>query len=111
MADVAPVDTDGAVGGRVKAQQLHELFFRNRCLRHGSGPSLVRASESLGSSPSGVSWRVRRLETRIKGKLFERQRYGVMPTSTADTLYRYAVSVFALLEEASLAVKPKKGAA
>lgn len=34
-----------------------------------------------------------------------------MPTSTADTLYRYAVRVFALLEEASLAVKPKKGAA
>lgn len=73
--------------------------------------NFLRASESLGSSPSGVSWRIRRLETRIKGILFERQRYGVMPTSAADTLYRYAVRVFALLEEASLAVKPTKGAA
>ena len=61
--------------------------------------SFVRAAEKLGVAQSGVSWRVRRLEQKLDGPLFERLQYGVRPTELGERFCAYARRVIALLEE------------
>lgn len=66
--------------------------------------NFLRASEALGVTQSSVSVRIRNLEHEY-GKLFVRLPRGVKPNERAETLYRYAQRMLALLEETGCAVR------
>ena len=67
--------------------------------------SFVRASISLATVQSNVSFRIRRLEEHLGATLFVRLRRGVKPTKEGDLFYRHAKDVLGKIEEARDIVK------
>ena len=72
--------------------------------------SFMRASVSLATVQSNVSFRIRRLEEDLGATLFIRLRRGVKPTTKGDLLYRYAKDVLGKIEEAKDRVKGRNAA-
>jgi DNA-binding transcriptional LysR family regulator len=67
--------------------------------------SFMRASISLATVQSNVSFRIKRLEEDLGTTLFVRLRRGVKPTTKGDLFYRYAKEVLGKIEEAKDMVK------
>ena len=72
--------------------------------------SFMRASISLATVQSNVSFRIRRLEEDLGATLFVRLRRGVKPTTKGDLFYRYAKDVLSKIEEARNMVKKPNAA-
>ncbi len=72
--------------------------------------SFMRASISLATVQSNVSFRIRRLEEDLGATLFVRLRRGVKPTTKGDLFYRYAKDVLGKIEEARDMVKKPNAA-
>jgi len=64
-----------------------------------------RASEKLGTVQSNVSARIGTLEDVLGVSLFERQYRKIVPTDSAERLYRHAKEVLASFEQTKLLVK------
>ena len=52
--------------------------------------NLTRAARKLSLSPSAVSWKLKRLETRLGRKLIDREGHKIQPTDEARQLLEYA---------------------
>ncbi len=72
--------------------------------------SFMRASISLATVQSNVSFRIKRLEEDLGATLFVRLRRGVKPTMKGDLFYRYAKDVLGKIEEARDMVKKPNAA-
>lgn len=70
-----------------------------------SSRSMTRAAEALGTVQSNVTQRIRRLEARLGGALFDRGRGGITLTPAGRRLLPYAERIDLLVGEAAAAVR------
>ncbi|MGA9913405.1 LysR family transcriptional regulator [Paraburkholderia sp.] len=66
--------------------------------------NMTRASESLNIAQPALSQQISNLEAELGTRLFDRGVYGVRPTRSGDTLYRYAKSLLKQFDDARAAV-------
>lgn len=78
--------------------RLRDLYTFVVVARAGS---MKQAAETLGVTPGAVSQRIRSLEERHGGRLFERTRAGVSLTGTGKRLHEQLDKAFGTIEEVS----------
>src|SRR5258706_13916916 len=74
------------------------------------GGTLTAASKVLGVTPAAASAMLKRLETQLGGRLFERSTRAMRLTPQGQTLLDYAVRALELLEEGESQFASQNGA-
>lgn len=67
--------------------------------------SISRAAQKLYITPQGLSKNIKILENELKTVLFKRTSQGMMPTESAELLYRKAGDIIRQLEELNLSIR------
>ncbi|BEP33705.1 LysR family transcriptional regulator [Variovorax sp. V59] len=73
------------------------------------GGTLTAAAHALGMTPAAASATLKRLETQLGARLFERSTRAMRLTSQGQTLLDYAVRAFELLDEGESLVTAERG--
>ncbi|MEW6688366.1 MAG: LysR family transcriptional regulator [Pseudomonadota bacterium] len=85
---------------------LRDLEFLAAACRTGS---FIEAGKVLGTVQSNVSLRIRNLERSLGVRLFERHRWGVVPTAKGRVLYRYAKRLAAVVARIEREIGARRG--
>ena len=81
---------------------IKDLRYFMAVYEHGG---FSRAARVLGTVQSNVSARILALEAFLGGALFERRYRNVVATAKGETLYKYAKSVIAAMDETERVVR------
>jgi DNA-binding transcriptional LysR family regulator len=91
----------------MKSENLSDLQVLMQTARGGT---LTAAAHALGMTPAAASATLKRLETQLGARLFERSTRAMRLTSQGQTLLDYAVRAFELLAEGESLVQADRGA-
>ena len=90
----------------MKIENLSDLQVLVQTARGGT---LTAAAHALGMTPAAASATLKRLETQLGARLFERSTRAMRLTSQGQTLLDYAVRAFELLDEGESLVTADRG--
>ncbi len=90
----------------MKIENLSDLQVLVQTARGGT---LTAAARALGMTPAAASATLKRLETQLGARLFERSTRAMRLTSQGQTLLDYAVRAFELLDEGESLVTADRG--
>src|SRR5689334_14936995 len=91
----------------MKIENLSDLQVLVQTARGGT---LTAAAHALGMTPAAASAALKRLESQLGARLFERSTRAMRLTPQGQTLLDYAARAFELLEEAESQVSADRGA-